>query len=49
MLIFLVTIVMLASPLLLAKALDPYVWFILMLSLIAGFSIAEILFYLHTR
>jgi len=36
-------------PLLLAKLLDPYSWFILMISLTSGLSIAEILFHFQTQ
>lgn len=36
-------------PLLSAWALDPYMWFILMVGFITSISVAEILFYLHTR
>jgi hypothetical protein len=36
-------------PLFLAGYLDPYVWFIFIISLTSGFSIAEILLYLQAR
>lgn len=49
LLIFCMLIVFLIVPLLLAGFLEPYVWFILMVSLTSGLSIAEILFYLSTR
>jgi hypothetical protein len=46
---FSVLLAFLLLPLLLAKVLDPYSWFILMISLMSGLSFAEILFYFHTQ
>lgn len=48
-LIFFMSIAFLFLPLFLAGFLDPYVWFIFMISLTSGFSIAEILLYLQMR
>lgn len=49
LLMLLALITFLALPLLLAKVLDPYVWFTLLISFMTGLSFAEILFYLYTR
>jgi len=49
LLMFLALITLLALPLALAKVLDPYVWFTLLISFMTGLSVAEILFYLYTR
>jgi len=46
---FLALLAFLLLPLLLAKLLNPYSWFILMISLTSGLSIAEMLFYFHTQ
>lgn len=46
---FLALLAFLLLPLLLAKLLDPYSWFILMISLASGLSIAEISFYFRTQ
>jgi len=49
LLMFLALITFVALPLFMAKVLDPYVWFILFISFITGFSFAEILTYVYTR
>jgi len=49
LLMFLISIVVVVLPSILAKILDPYIWFILTVSSITGFSIAEILVYVYTR
>lgn len=49
LLIFVISVLLFALPLLLARFLDPYVWFILLMSCITGVSAAEILFYFYTR
>lgn len=49
LLLLVMLIALFVLPLLLAWALDPYVWFILMVGFITGFSVAEILFYIYTR
>ena len=46
---FSVLLAFLLLPLLLVRVLDPYSWFILMISLTSGLSLAEILFYFHTQ
>jgi len=48
-LMFIMLIVIFLTPLILAWALDPYIWFILMVGFITGFSVSEILFYLYIR
>jgi len=49
LLIFLVFVACLFLPLLLAGILDPYIWFILLVSFTSGFSTSEVIFYLYTR
>jgi len=49
LLMFLMSILLLISPVLLAKMLDPYVWFVFLVSFITGVSIAEILFYFYPK
>ena len=49
LLLLVMLIALFVLPLLLAWALDPYVWFILMVGFITGFSVAEILFCVYTR
>lgn len=49
LLMFVMLIVLFLTPLVLAWALDPYIWFILMVGFITGFSVSEILFYLYIR
>lgn len=46
---FLLLIAFLLIPLFLAGLLDPYIWFISMISLTSGLSLAEILLYLQMR
>lgn len=48
-LMFIMLIAIFLTPLILAWALDPYIWFILMVGFITGFSVSEILFYLYIR
>lgn len=47
--IFIVLIACLFVPLLLAGFLDPYIWFILLVSFASGVSTSEVILYLHTR
>lgn len=49
LLMLLMSIALLVLPLLLARVLDPYIWFILIVGFTTGFSVAEILFYLYTQ
>jgi hypothetical protein len=42
-------IAFLALPLFLAKLLDPYIWFTLLISSMTGYSLADIVFQLYTR
>ena len=42
-------IAFLALPLFLAKLLDPYIWFTLLISFMTGYSLADIVFQLYTR
>jgi hypothetical protein len=46
---FFVLLAFLLVPLLLAGVLDPKIWFILIVSLASGISIAETFFYIRTR
>lgn len=48
-LVFSVMIAVLTAPLFFAGFLDPYTWFILMVSLTSGISIGEILLYVYMR
>lgn len=48
-LLFSVMIAILVFPLFLASYLDPYTWFILIVSLTSGISIGEILLYVYMR
>lgn len=49
LLMFIMLIALFLLPLILAWALDPYTWFILIVGFITGLSASEILFYLYTR
>jgi len=49
LLMFIMLIALFLLPLLLAWALDPYTWFVLIVGFITGLSGSEILFYLYTR
>jgi len=49
LLIFLAFVACLFVPILLAGVLDPYIWFILLVSFTSGFSTSEAVFYLYTR
>lgn len=48
-LVLLMLILIFFAPLILARFLPPYVWFILIISFTSGISIAEVFFYLHVR
>lgn len=47
--VFFMLFAFLILPLFLAGFLDPYVWFIFMIGLTSGFSVAEMLLYLQMR
>jgi hypothetical protein len=49
LLVFLMLVGCLFLPVLLAGVLDPYIWFIFIVSFTSGVSVSEIVFYLHTR
>lgn len=48
-LMFFALLAFLFLPLFLVRVLDPYSWFILIISLASGVSIAEVLFYLYAQ
>lgn len=48
-LLFSVMITIMVAPLFLANFLDPYIWFILIISLTSGISISEITLYVYMR
>jgi membrane protease YdiL (CAAX protease family) len=47
--IFCILLALMFVPLLLVMVLDPYSWFILIVSLTSGVSISEVFFYIRTR